>query len=248
MVPAPQARPVAPAPSSGRALLIVEDDADLRDMLEINLRRMGYRTATAGDGHEALRQARAHKPDLVLLDLMIPGMQGTEVATRLRSGAGAAPAIIMLTARAEETDELVGLALGADDYITKPFSLKVLLARIEAVLRRSGGASAGPGARRLRVGPIEVDLDSHEVRADGEPVKLTLTEFRILAALAGAQRRVLSRQELMSVAIGTGVLVTDRTIDVHVTAIRRKLGAHAPIVQTVRGVGYRASVSAEAEE
>jgi two-component system phosphate regulon response regulator PhoB len=232
-----------PAQATRRTVLIVEDDADLREMLELNLQRAGYRTLTAAGGHAALKLASEQRPDLVLLDRMLPEIEGAEVAARLRSDpALGGLAIIMLTARAQETDELVGLAVGADDYITKPFSLQVLLARIEAVLpRTSRPAAPAPGTRRVRVGSIELDLDAHEAAVDGRPLHLTLTEFRILAALVGAERRVLSRQQLMSAAIGTGVLVTDRTIDVHITAIRKKLGHHGALIQTVRGVGYKAS-------
>lgn len=226
------------ATASGRTLLIVEDDAALREMLEINLRRAGYTTLAAQDGPGGLRQAVTHRPDLVILDVMLPGLSGTELASRLRADPVLrGTPVIMVTARAEEMDELVGLAVGADDYITKPFSIKVLLARIEAVLRRA--ASRGATGRKVRIGELEVDLDAHEATAAGRAVKLTLTEFRILAALVGAEGRVLTRQELISTAIGSGVMVTDRTIDVHVTGIRRKLGSLGGLIVTVRGVGYR---------
>ena len=152
----------------------------------------------------------------------------------------------MLTAKAEEVDQLVGLTVGADDYITKPFSVKVLVARIEAVLRRSNKSWSDQKA--LTLGPIEVNLETHEVMVDAQPVKLTLTEFRILASLVQAAGRVLSRSVLMSKAMGPGVTVTDRTIDVHVTAIRKKLEGHAGIIKTVRGVGYRATLEPESAE
>jgi two-component system phosphate regulon response regulator PhoB len=225
-------------PGNSRTVLVVEDDPDLRELLETNLRIAGYRTVAAADGHGALQQARAHRPDAVLLDLMLPGVPGSEVLSRLRADAdlGAVP-VVLLTARAEESDHLVGLALGADDYITKPFSMKVLLARLQTLLRRSSQPAQAP--RRVRIGGVEVDLDTHQVTAATGPLKLTLTEFRILAALASAEGRVLSRRQLVSTAIGQGVMVTERTIDVHVVALRRKLGAQGTLIRTVRGVGYR---------
>lgn len=175
---------------------------------------------------------------------MLPGLTGTEIATRLRTDPATAKLpIIMLTAKSDEVDQLVGLALGADDYITKPFSMKVLLARIDTVLRRTGeGAAAESG---LRMGGLDIDLDSHEVAAAGKSVNLTLTEFRLLATLVQAGGRVLSRRHLMSRAMGPGVTVTERTIDVHMTAIRKKLGSCGGLIRTVRGVGYRAATEPE---
>jgi two-component system phosphate regulon response regulator PhoB len=145
----------------------------------------------------------------------------------------------MLTARGEETDIVVGLKLGADDYVTKPFSMKVLLARLESVLRRAEQSVATPETGVLRAGPIEIDPARHQVLVDSQPVHLTLTEFRLLSALVSARGRVLSRDQLMDKAMGADVFVTDRAIDVHVTAIRRKLGDAAKLIHTVRGVGYR---------
>jgi two-component system phosphate regulon response regulator PhoB len=152
----------------------------------------------------------------------------------------------MLTAKADEVDQLVGLAIGADDYITKPFSVKLLLARIAAVLRRSEDAHAADSS--LTLGPIRIDLGTHQALLNDEPIHLTLTEFRLLAALVQARGRVLSRRHLMSKAMGPGVTVTERTIDVHMTAIRKKLGDHGNLITTVRGVGYRAIGQAEGTE
>jgi DNA-binding response OmpR family regulator len=172
---------------------------------------------------------------------MIPELPGTEVAARLRSDpATASIPLIMLTAKSEETDQIVGLKVGADDYVTKPFSMKVLLARVEALLRRAGRLGGDRGM--LRLGAIEVNTDTHQATLDGQLLKLTLTEFRILAALLQAGGRVLSRNALMSRAMGPGVTVTERTIDVHVTSIRKKLLNLSHVVKTVRGVGYRASL------
>jgi DNA-binding response OmpR family regulator len=228
-------------------VLVVEDERDLAELLALHLRRAGYQTFISHDGLGGLELARRHHPDLLVLDVMIPGLSGTEVASRVRADPSLAGVlIVMLTAKSEEVDQLVGLAVGADDYITKPFSVKVLIAKIQALLRRaSGAAGAGAPSPPLRLGGIEVNTASHEARAGGEPLKLTLTEFRILAALLRAGGRVLSRHELVSKAIGPGITVTDRTIDVHMTALRKKLGHHGALIHTVRGVGYRASEEPE---
>jgi DNA-binding response OmpR family regulator len=228
-------------------ILVVEDQRDLAELLVFNLTRSGYEATAVHDGREALEQIRKSTPDLLLLDVMLPGLTGTELASRLRADAATASLpIIMLTARTEEVDELVGLTVGADDYITKPFSTKVLLARIEAVLRRAAAAASdSPAARRLRVGGLELDLDTHQALVAGRPVRLTLTEFRLLASLLAVEGRVLSRHHLINKAMGPGVLVTERTIDVHMTAIRKKLGEHGGLIQTVRGVGYRVSEEPE---
>ena len=230
-----------------RRVLVVEDQRDLADMLVYNLERAGYDAAAAYDGRAAWDSINRSRPDLVLLDLMLPELSGTEIATKIRTNAamGDLP-IIMLTAKTDEVDQLVGLSLGADDYVTKPFSTKVLLARIEAVLRRAAEpVASGPS---LRLGPISVNTETHEVAVDGRLVHMTLTEFRLLASMIQANGRVLSRQHLMTRAIGPGITVTERTIDVHVTAIRKKLGEHADLIRTVRGVGYRATRDPETVE
>jgi DNA-binding response OmpR family regulator len=232
---------------TGRLILVVEDERDLAEVLQFQLERAGHNVSIAETGAAALRKIDQKLPDLILLDLMLPELSGIEVATRLRTNPKTASIpIIMLTAKTDEVDQVVGLTVGADDYITKPFSVKVVLARIDAVLRRAAAATATGST--LRLGPITISQDSHEVTVDDEPVRLTLTEFRILAALAAAQNRVLSRHVLMSKAMGPGVTVTERTIDVHVTAIRRKLGEHGGLIRTVRGVGYRATPEPELSE
>ncbi|MFG0285760.1 MAG: response regulator [Phycisphaerales bacterium JB039] len=229
--------------SAIKHILVVEDHRDLVELLEINLRSAGYQVSSALDGRTGLAKARSLRPNLLILDLMLPHLSGDEVARRLRSEpATASLPIIMLTAKADEADQVSGLATGADDYITKPFSMKVLLARVQAVLRRASEAGA---PELLSLGPIEIDTSTHQVRVAGELVQLTLTEFRLLASLIMAGGRVLSRAELMTRAMGPGVLVTERTIDVHITALRRKLGPAAALIQTVRGVGYRASQANE---
>ncbi len=225
-------------------VLVVDDEADLVELIHMNLECNGYEVVAAGDGERALEMVKRHKPDLVLLDLMLPGLDGLEVARRVRADQVIANTpIVMLSARGEETDVVVGLSLGADDYVCKPFSPKVLIARIQAVMRRrqreAAAGSDGDQPGMLTVGPLVIDTDKHEVNAAGEPVKLTLTEFKLLKALVEAGGTVLSRDRLMDKAMGTDVYVTDRAIDVHVTAIRRKLGEHNWLVHTVRGVGYR---------
>jgi two-component system phosphate regulon response regulator PhoB len=222
-----------------KTVLVVDDEKDLVELISYDLKRNGYDVLAAYDGNAALDLAMRELPDLIVLDLMLPGIDGTEVARRLKGDSRTAGVpIIMLTAKAEETDVVVGLTLGADDYVTKPFSKKILLARVNTVLRRSEPAAAAEGTV-LRAGPLSIDTSKHEVLVDGEPVRLTLTEFKLLAALVAARGRVLTRDQLMDKAMGTDVFVTDRAIDVHITAIRKKLGPANWLVHTVRGVGYR---------
>ncbi len=224
---------------SRKRILLVEDERDMAELVSLRLKREGYDVDVARDGLGGLGKVRAAPPDLLLLDLMLPKMSGTELAGEIRSDPRTAGVpIIMLTARSEESDVLVGLHLGADDYVTKPFSMSVLVARIAAVLRRADGRAA-PGKGVLAVGPIRIDSETHRVQVGGKPVALTLTEFRILAALAAARGRVLSRNQLIDQVMGLDAVVTDRTIDVHLTALRKKLGRARRYVQTVRGVGYR---------
>jgi two-component system phosphate regulon response regulator PhoB len=243
---------VATMPSSSRGrkrILVIDDEKDLVDLITYNLRRNGYEPLSAGNGNEALEIAQRELPDLVLLDLMLPGIDGTEVARQLKSDprTSAIP-IIMLTAKSEETDVVVGLTLGADDYVTKPFSPKILLARVKTVLRRAEAPMQTDEGGLLRAGPVVIDTLKHEVTIDGQPVKLTLTEFKLISALVGARGRVLTRDQLMDKAMGENVFVTDRAIDVHVTAIRKKLGEASWLIHTVRGVGYRLQETPEESE
>ena len=239
-------------PATGRKgrkrVLVVDDEKDLVDLISYNLQRNGYDAVTAYDGNTAIELATREPPDLIVLDLMLPGLDGTEVARRLKADSRTQHVpIVMLTAKAEETDVVVGLTLGADDYVTKPFSMKILLARLNTVLRRSEPAAAAEGGV-LKAGPLAIDPAKHEVTVDAEPVRLTLTEFKLLAALVTARGRVLTRDQLMDKAMGTDVFVTDRAIDVHVTAIRKKLGGANWLVHTVRGVGYRLQESPDEAE
>ena len=221
-----------------KRIVIVEDERDMADLVAMQLGREHYEVSVAHDGTTALRTVRANPPDLVLLDIMLPGLSGTDVLRELRNDPRTAGVpVIMLTAKSEESDIVVGLHLGADDYVTKPFNMSVLSARIAAVLRRSESTALDKGV--LTAGPIHINQDTHSVEVNGEPVTLTLTEFRLLVALVSAGGRVLSRNQLMDRAIGPDAVVTDRTIDVHFAALRRKLGAARTYIQTVRGLGYK---------
>ena len=238
----------ASGPATGRKkVLVVDDEKDIVELVAYNLGRNGYEAIVAHDGNEALELAAKETLDLIILDLMLPGIDGTEVARRLKADPRTAPIpIVMLTAKGEETDVVIGLTIGADDYVTKPFSMKVLLARVGSVLRRAdAGPQGAPEGGLLRAGPLNIDTLKHEVSVENEPVKLTLTEFKLLSALVTARGRVLTRDQLMDKAMGTDVFVTDRAIDVHITSIRKKLGSANWLVNTVRGVGYRLRESPE---
>jgi two-component system phosphate regulon response regulator PhoB len=218
-------------------LLIVEDERQLVKTLEYNFTREGFETIVAHDGGEGLRKAQTLLPDLVLLDLMLPVKNGLEVCRELRSGDKTREIpIIMLTARAEETDQVVGFSLGADDYVTKPFSTKVLIQRIKAQLRRREGQPI-EGDEIEHLG-VRLDRVRHRVTVAGQPIELTPTEFRLLECLMRQPGRAFSRQQLMHASAGDSHVVLERTIDVHVKTLRRKLGK-PDLIETVRGVGYR---------
>jgi two-component system phosphate regulon response regulator PhoB len=223
--------------SKGR-ILIVEDDVSLAEVLDYNLSQEGYETQVARDGQQGLREIRLRCPDLVVLDLMLPMIEGLEVCRLLRADpATQGLLVLMLTARSEESDELVGFSVGADDYVTKPFSVKVLLQRINALLRRK---DQGPGDRDIIVSQgIMIDRRRHRVTAADRPLDLTPSEFGLLTALVRQPGRAFSRAELIDVALGDDAIVLERTIDVHIRALRKKLDRHADLVQTVRGIGYR---------
>jgi len=220
-------------------ILVVEDEPHIQELLEYNLRQDGFSVVLCSRGDQAVEAVQKHKPDLMILDLMLPGIPGTDVCRSLKASPLTAELpIIMLTARGEESDKILGLELGADDYVTKPFSPRELVARVKAVLRRSP-VSDVTHDEKLRSGPLVMDLKSHKVSLDKEPIQLTLTEFRILKALMSRGQEVLSRQKLVSEALGNDVNVTDRTVDVHLAALRKKIGPEADRIETVRGVGYR---------
>ena len=221
-----------------KKIILVEDEQDLADLVAMRLKREHYDVAVAHDGLVGLEMIRKEKPDLVLLDVMLPSMAGTQIITELRKDPATAhlPAI-MLTARSEESDIVVGLSLGADDYITKPFSMSVLTARITSLLRRAN-LSQQSTDHLLKAGAITIDINRHLVTVDDSPVTLTLTEFRLVEAIIKARGRVLSRYQLIDKALGPDAVVTDRTVDVHITSLRRKLGLARHCIKTVRGVGY----------
>lgn len=224
-----------------RRVLVVDDEPDLVELLQFNLEKSGFGVLTASNGREALNAARIERPDLAIVDVMMPEMDGIELVKRLKADPKTSTMpILMLTAKTAEQDELAALSIGADDYVPKPFSMKILLARVQSLLRRSTERVSETGDE-LRLGEIFVDLRSHEARLRDKSLALTKTEFRILAALIAAEGRVLSRASLIGKAIGVGVAVTKRTIDVHVTSLRRKLEDHGAMIRTVRGVGYRAA-------
>jgi two-component system phosphate regulon response regulator PhoB len=220
-------------------VLVVEDEPDIRGLIVHHLERDGFRCRTAASGGEALARVRSAPPDLVVLDLMLPGMDGLEVCRRLRGDpATAALPIIMLTAKADEIDRVVGLEMGADDYLAKPFSTKELVARVRAVLRR---ARPGETARALTVGGVSLDPSRHAVTVGGRPVELTPKEFDLLHALLAAAGRVLSREHLLNRVWGYARAdeIESRTVDVHIRRLRAKLGAEERRIATIKGVGYR---------
>ena len=219
-------------------ILVIEDDRSVSEMIAYNLKQAGYEVLTASDGQDGLLQAQIKSPDIVVLDLMLPVVDGLDVCRRLRAGTATKDLlIIMLTAKSEETDELIGFSLGADDYVSKPFSVKVLLERIKA-LRRRRTAEATSDEVTTKQG-VSVDRRRHQAIAEGKPLSLTRSEFRLLDTLIRQPGRVFHRTELIDAALGEDTMVMERTIDVHIRALRRKLGPHADVIETVRGVGYR---------
>ena len=223
-----------------RTVLIVDDERDLRDLVDFNLQRAGYRTLHAGTGAEALARVREGRPDLVLLDLNLPDVSGTDVCRTLKADEATRDiAVVMLTARGTEADRVVGFELGADDYVVKPFSVRELVLRVDAIFRRLVGGGEAQGARLLRAGPIEIDRETHRVRVGGGEVQLTLLEFRLLTYLISGEGRVRSREELLEKVWEASPELETRTIDTHVKRLREKLGAAGDLIETVRGVGYR---------
>jgi two-component system alkaline phosphatase synthesis response regulator PhoP len=221
------------------SILVVEDEDDIRELLRYNLTKEGYRVTCVASGEEALKAARALLPDLVLLDLMLPGVDGLEVCRLLKQEAQTRGlAIVMLTAKGEEADIVAGLELGADDYVTKPFSPRVLLARLRAVLRRR---SLEPPAETapMRVHELLIHPGRHEVQVQGRPLDLTLSEFRLLHFLARRPGWVFTRTQIVTGVHGEAYPVTDRAVDVQIVGLRKKLGPYGKYIETVRGIGYR---------
>ncbi len=223
---------------SKQTILIIEDERALVEVLTYNLRKEGFEVQSATDGQDGLRRAQTTLPDLIVLDLMLPVVEGLEVCRVLKSGARTRDIpLLMLTARSEEVDEIVGFQMGADDYVTKPFKIKPLIQRIKALLRRKKTLAAEGDV--VASGGIEIDRAQHRATVAGEELNLTPTEFRLLWALVRQPGRAFSRHELMEAAMGDDALVLERTIDVHVKSLRQKLGSRAEQIETVRGVGYR---------
>jgi DNA-binding response OmpR family regulator len=226
-------------------ILVIDDEKDLIELVRYNLENDGFDVIAATDGQSGLEVVKKHRPDLVVLDLMMPGLDGLQVCQQLRADPRSASIpLIMLTAKATEADRIIGLELGADDYITKPFSPREVIARVKALLRRMNARDTQQQV--IRCGDLTIDLSGHEVSFRGQRVSLTATEFRILEFLAARPGRVFSRDEIIDAALGNDTAVFDRTVDVHITAIRRKLGAGGEYIETVRGFGYKLRTTADA--
>jgi DNA-binding response OmpR family regulator len=223
-------------------ILVVEDEPDVAEMIRYNLGREGYEVRLAANGTDALRQAREARPDVILLDIMVPQLNGWEICRRLKHDPEtAAIPVIMVTGRAEEGDKVLGFEMGADDYVTKPFSPRELLARVRAVARRARPGEEA-GAQHLRAGDLEIDRQRFEVKMKGRLVELTRKEFDLLASLVRVPGRVFGREELLDLVWGQDGFVEPRTVDVHVARLRAKFTAARvaiPEIETVRGVGYR---------
>ena len=233
----------AAARSAQGRVLVVEDEPDVAELIRYNLTREGYEVVVASNGADALKSARELLPEVILLDIMVPQLNGWEVCRRLKQEADtSAIPVIMVTGRVEEGDKVLGFELGADDYVTKPFSPRELVARIRAVVRRGRPAESGAKKTRLKAGELQIDRERFEVTMQGQPVELTRKEFELLAVLVGTPGRVFGRDELLDLVWGRDGFVEPRTVDVHVARLRAKFIAAKlppPGVETVRGVGYR---------
>jgi two-component system, OmpR family, phosphate regulon response regulator PhoB len=219
-------------------VLVIEDEKDIRDVVAFNLKEAGHDVVAASEAREGLRLARDRKPDLVLLDLMLPDQPGTEVCRQLKAdSATRAIPVIMLTAKGQEIDRVLGFELGADDYVVKPFSVRELLLRVQAVLRR--GAGGPPSDDAIRFGALRIDRDAHRVWVEEREIELTALELRLLVTLYDRKNRVQSRPDLLSDVWGIDADITTRTVDTHVKRLREKIGAAGDYIETVRGVGYR---------
>jgi two-component system, OmpR family, phosphate regulon response regulator PhoB len=226
-------------------VLVVEDEKDIADLIGLHLKREGHAVTTVENGEEAiglLSNAATEPFDLLILDWMLPGLSGLELCKKIRSESqGSSVPILMVTARAHTSDIVLGLEVGADDYLTKPFELPVFLARVRALLRRSTPASEAD-AKEFRLGDLSLDLNTYRVTCGKKELQLTPSEFKLLVALVKSQGRVLTREKLIDLVQGEGVSVVDRAIDTHVFGLRKKLGKCAEVVETIRGVGYRVRI------
>ncbi|QDV69855.1 Phosphate regulon transcriptional regulatory protein PhoB [Rosistilla carotiformis] len=223
-------------------ILVVEDDLSVAEVLIYNLKKEGFEVSRALDGRDALTQARLKLPDLVILDVMLPSLNGLEVCRTLRAGEDTKNiSILMLTAKSEDSDQIAGFSIGADDYVCKPFSVAVLLQRVKALLRRREQAAAIKNQDIVTYKSVSVDRRRYKATVGEEPLDLTRSEFRLLDTLIRQPGRVFDRAELIDAALGEDTMVLERTIDVHIRALRKKLGPYADVIETVRGVGYRFS-------
>lgn len=225
-------------PMPKHQILVIEDERDLVEVLTYNLTKEGYDVISANDGKEGLQRAQLNQPDLILLDLMLPGMDGLEVCRQIRADSRTQNCrVLMLTARSEDVDEIVGFNMGADDYVTKPFKVKPLVHRVKALLRR--GNDAESESEIIVAHSVEVDRINHVARCNDEELLLTPTEFRLLWTFVKQPGRPYSRHELMDTSRGEDANALERTIDVHIRALRQKLGNDSGLIETVRGIGYR---------
>ncbi len=222
-----------------KKIVVIEDEPDIVEVISYNLKNEGYRVLSVDRGDEGINLIRDQSPSLVILDLMLPGMDGLSVCQQLKSDPIVRDIPIIITsAKSEESDIVIGLELGADDYLTKPFSPRELLARVKAVLRR-GPVKANESGERIVLQNLIIDVARHEVRVNHMAVDLTATEFKILHQMATQPGRVFTREQLLNRVVGMGVVVIERNIDVHIRSVRKKLGDAAQLIQTIRGVGYR---------
>lgn len=220
-------------------IVVIEDEADILEIIDYNLSKEGYEVCSALDGEEGLQLVKKEVPDLVLLDLMLPGLDGIEVCRKLKAGAATQSiSIIMVTAKGEESDIVLGLGMGADDYVTKPFSPRELMARVKSVLRR-GSLKEDNAQNQISRDGLLIDVNRHEVCLEGNKIAMTAMEFRILHYLASHPGRVFTREDLLSHVSSDDAFVIDRNIDVHIRAIRKKLGRHRDLIETIHRVGYR---------
>ena len=228
--------------NAGSSIVIVEDEDDIIDVLVYNLTREGYRAIPVKRGDEGVNVIRRELPDLVILDLMLPGMDGLSVCQQLKADDLTKDIpIIIVSAKGEDTDVVIGLGFGADDYVAKPFSPRELLARIKVVLRRKQDSEPVSESERLVYDELTIDSTRHEVLVSDELVKLTATEFRILYQLASNPGKAFTRVQILNRVVGDRVIVVDRNIDVHIRSVRKKLGTAAVMIETIRGIGYRFS-------
>lgn len=222
-----------------KRVLVVDDEEDILDLVEYNLAKNGFDVICVGSGEEAINRAHTSNPDMILLDLMLPGVNGLDVCRTLKSDPGIKDVpVVMLTAKSEETDMITGLDIGADDYITKPFSPRVLIARVKAVLRRQDEEPEGDD-HPIRIQEMQIHPGRHEVLLGGAPVNLTYTEFSILNFLAQRPGWVYTREQIIDAVRGNDYPVTERSVDVQIVGLRKKLGQTGQCIETVRGVGYR---------